>query len=165
MLDDCVGICLKNASDVVIENNILDFSNCITMNNGKGINLTTCDNVTIKNNSVTKTSQQGLYINECTNVLATNNSISDCGYVNTDFHAIDLRGSCSEVDLSSNSIARTDNSLSQYSVVAHCNGSVSINNNSFENSKVLLSKDSSNLTLLGNDVVVNNQGSNNIIKD
>lgn len=165
LLDDCVGIYLKNASDILIENNTLDFSNCTNMNNGKGINLTSCDDVILRNNSITKTCQQGLYINGCTNVSATNNNISDCGYVNTDFHAIDLRGICSEIDLSSNSIVRTDNTLSQYSVVAHSSGTVSLNNNSFENSKVLLSKDSSDLTLLGNSVVVNNQGSNNTIKN
>lgn len=165
MLDDCVGICLKNASDVLIDNNILDFSKCIAMDNGKGISLTSCHDVILKNNSIAMTCQQGLYINECTNVSATNNTISNCGYTNTDYHAIDLRGTCSEINLSSNSIVRTDTNLSPYSVVAHCNGTVNLSNNSFENSKVLLAKDSSDLTLVGNSVIVNNQGTNNTIKD
>ncbi|MCR5586705.1 MAG: right-handed parallel beta-helix repeat-containing protein [Lachnospiraceae bacterium] len=165
LLDDCVGIYLKNANDVLIDNNVIDFSNCITMNNGKGINITSCANVTLSNNSICKTSQQGLYINGCTNVSATNNIVADCGYVNNDFHAVDLRESCSNVILESNQIIRNDDTLSPYSFVAHCSGSVTIKNNVFENTKALLAKDSSNLIMSGNGVVVNNQGSNNSITD
>ena len=165
MYDDCVGIYLKNATDVKIDNNLLDFSNCTDMNNGKGINLTSCNDVILTNNSISKTSQQGLYINGCSNVSATENNIEDCGYVNTNFHAVDLRGSCTNVNLTSNSIVRNDSKLSAYSFVAHCEGSVVLDQNTFTNSKALLANDSSNLIMSKNGVAVTNQGVGNTITD
>ncbi len=161
LFDDCVGINLKNASPVIIDNNELNFGNTIGENNGKGISLIDCTNVTITNNTITKTCQQGLYLNGCSDTVIHDNTISDCGYVNNNFHSVDIRGTCINLSIYSNTISRSDNTLSPYSFVAHCNGNVELNNNRFENSKILLEKDSSNVNVFGNNTTINNLGVGN----
>ncbi|SFC62044.1 right-handed parallel beta-helix repeat-containing protein [Butyrivibrio sp. YAB3001] len=161
--DDAVGIVISNATDVEIHRNIIDFSNTKYLATGGGLQISNSNKVNISNNSIFNIRQQGLTVKNCTNTDIKKNLIENCGYAGKEYHAVDFRGNCSNVNFIENTISRTDLNLSDYSLVAHCYGNLKISNNVFKNSKVLLWDDSENVYLENNNVQIRNTGTGNII--
>ncbi len=158
------GINIKNADDVLISGNTIDMNNTKHLSTSTGISLNSCSKVTITNNSISNTRQQGLYIDNCNNTEIYLNTITNCGYANKDFTAVDFRHECNDLEFHHNTLNRTDDNLNEFALIAHCSGSAKITDNTFDNCKIRLWKDSSNLYLEGNNTRTLNNGKNNIVK-
>nr|WP_297705763.1 right-handed parallel beta-helix repeat-containing protein [uncultured Butyrivibrio sp.] len=161
--NNCVGITLKNATDVKICRNVIDFYYSKDISRGRGLEIKYCSNVTICDNTISNTNMQGFYVKSCSNVKAYNNTIKNCGYSGKEYHAVDFRETCENVVFYNNTIIRSDDSLSTYSLVTHCIGSTRITNNTFVNSNILLESDSENVYLEGNNASIKNYSDLNII--
>ena len=163
LFDNCYSIKLDRVNTATIAGNYINNSNSLNTNGGKGIMVTNCSNIEIYSNTVTKTCAQAIYILASSNVNVYSNSVVNCGYLSPDFIAVDIRGACSKVSVYSNTLTRTDNKLSPYSLVSHSSGSVSIYNNILNNCQILLHAESSNVTVSNNTATVKNQGTGNYV--
>ena len=164
LYDDAAGITVYFATNAEIYGNTINFSGNLG-GGGKGINLQRCNSTVVHDNNVSNTDQMGFYIKDCVSTEIYGNTITDCGFKSTDFHAIDLRGTCSDLKIHNNTIERTNNSLSEYFIVSHCDGSGStqIVDNTMVNSKILLYTDSTNNYVSKNGASVLNRGQSNTI--
>lgn len=163
LYDNSVGIVVNNASDVTISDNEIDFEATKKLSTGAGMKITNCSDVVVTNNYISNTHLQGMRIESCSNIDINNNHITDCGYCGNEFHIVHLKGTMENFSFTQNTITRTDNSLSKYTLYAECNGTVNISNNIFENGRVYLWKTSSNVRMENNKVPVFDAGKSNVV--
>ncbi len=163
LFDNCYSIKLDRVNTATISGNYITNSNSLNLNGGKGIVVTNSSNINVASNTFTKTCGQAIYVADSSNINIYSNKISNCGYISSDYHALDLRGKCSSVSVYNNTFTRTDNKLSIYSLVSHSTGTVNIYNNTFSNCYILLHSDSSNVKVSNNNTTVKNQGKNNSV--
>ncbi|SDI72543.1 parallel beta-helix repeat (two copies) [Pseudobutyrivibrio sp. 49] len=165
LVDNCIGVKISNASTVNIYGNTLNTANLSLVDSGKGIDIRKCSDINIYGNIISNTKMQAIYIGDCVNASIHDNNLTNCGYRSRDYHYIDVRGENSEVDINSNTLIRTDTSLSPYVLVSHSKGNVSVTNNKFSRGcKILLCDDSEGMTLQNNNVTINNMGKNHTIQ-
>lgn len=149
LYDNAVGIYISNATNVDIGDNIIDFSGLINKTGGAGIAIVNCSSISIHDNNISKIRQQGLLLRDCSSTTVTNNKITDCGYLTNDYHALDLRGKCTDMIILGNSFTRNDLSLSDCFLAVNCSGSLKIIDNKFVNCKINIYGDTSDLTVSG----------------
>ena len=162
-INDCsVGIRVEHANDVDILNNKINMENTISLKKGGiGILIKDASNINVIKNTVEKTVQAGMLIQGCSTCDINSNTIKDSGNLNNDWYFADIRGVNSDLVFSKNKLIRTDSSLFSYLMNVHGDGGVVIKDNIFENGKLLLYSDSSNMVCSNNNVEVLDKGTNN----
>ena len=150
------GVIIRAHHNTIISDN--EFNNI-----GDGIRIHQSSDVEVYNNIVNRTDRFGVLLNESTNVNFHNNSVADCGIQSGDFKCLDIRGVNTNVNVYSNTIARTDDSLSNDVAMVHGDGGVRIYENTFSNGRLLLYTDSSNMYVANNIGTVKDRGTNNTV--
>ena len=77
---------------------------------------------------------------------------------------MDIRGACSDVKVYANIFEKTEETPSAYSISCRSSGSVTISENIFNDcKKIYLAKESSDIWVYGQDVIVRNDSQSNTV--
>ena len=136
------GMRIENSSNVqVINNSVSDTTS------GGALKFINCNAVIVENNTCTNIQLDGLQVTNCSDLKINNLTTVNCGLKNQNFFNIRFSGEKNDNISFSNSNVKYDNPTTTIGICFDCPTDISMENISYNNASIWLTKRSSNTSL------------------
>jgi len=153
-----VGICVYNINSGTICNNIINGTT-----SGRGISVNASSNMTVTGNTINSSNQDALYVTDCTNTNVSGNTISGYGWRNANYFGIRVSGANNQINITNNSVTKTDTSLSTMGIYVNGTGNIQFSGNILNNCQVWLGAASSGVSMDAVATAIRNDSSLNTL--